>query len=111
MPVTERTVSITDISDFYLDVCEWKVENGDIATDWTPAPEDMMQQSEFNTFKASYEQSAQGWNAKLSQIDQDKITAPQIQMKNSSLNSGAFIFFNTASSIMKDQSLKPSRAR
>ena len=44
--------------------------------------------------------------AELSEIDQDKITSPQIQMKNSSLNSGAFIFFNTASSIMKDQLLR-----
>ncbi len=44
--------------------------------------------------------------AELSETDQDKITAPQIQMRNSSLNSGAFIFFNTASSIMKDQSLR-----
>ena len=44
--------------------------------------------------------------AELSETDQDKITAPQIQMKNSSLNSGAFIFFNTTSSIMKDQSLR-----
>ena len=44
--------------------------------------------------------------AELSETDQDKITAPQIQMKNSILNSGAFIFFNTTSSIMKDQSLR-----
>ena len=44
--------------------------------------------------------------AELSETDQEKITAPQIQMKNSSLNSGAFIFFNTTSSIMKDQSLR-----
>ena len=31
----------TDISDFYLDLCEWKIEKGNIATDWTPAPEDI----------------------------------------------------------------------
>ena len=31
----------TDISDFYLDLCEWKIEKGTKATDWTPAPEDV----------------------------------------------------------------------
>lgn len=30
-----------EIDNFYLDVCEWKIEKGNKATDWTPAPEDM----------------------------------------------------------------------
>ena len=30
-----------EIENFYIDVCEWKIEKGNRATDWTPAPEDM----------------------------------------------------------------------
>lgn len=30
-----------EIENFYMDVCEWKVELGNKATDWTPAPEDV----------------------------------------------------------------------
>lgn len=29
-----------EIENFYIDVCEWKIELGNVATDWTPAPED-----------------------------------------------------------------------
>ena len=44
--------------------------------------------------------------AELSELDQEKITSKQIQQKNSSLSSGAFIFFNTASSNVKDRALR-----
>src|SRR5699024_4921779 len=47
-----------------------KLEKGDVPTDWTPAPEDMLNQNDFSTFKAEYEQSAQGWSSKLLQIEQ-----------------------------------------
>lgn len=47
-----------------------KLEKGNKATDWSPAPEDMLNQSDFNTFKAEYEQSAEGWSSKLLQIEQ-----------------------------------------
>lgn len=29
------------IDTFYIDVCEWKIEKGNKATDWSPAPEDI----------------------------------------------------------------------
>ena len=33
--------SSINLTDFYIDICEYKVERGNKATDWTPAPEDM----------------------------------------------------------------------
>ncbi|HFE9684227.1 TPA: phage tail spike protein [Clostridium perfringens] len=30
-----------EISNFYLDLCEWKIEVGNKCSDWTPAPEDI----------------------------------------------------------------------
>lgn len=35
------TIPSGQIDNFYIDICEWKIEKGNIATDWTPAPEDM----------------------------------------------------------------------
>ena len=34
------TIPSGQIDNFYIDICEWKIEKGNIATDWTPAPED-----------------------------------------------------------------------
>ena len=39
--------SNVNLTDFYLDICEYKVERGNKATDWTPAPEDMATSSQF----------------------------------------------------------------
>lgn len=36
-----------NLTDFYIDICEYKVERGNKATDWTPAPEDMATSSQF----------------------------------------------------------------
>lgn len=36
------TNSIEDVSTFYLDVCEWQIEFGNIATDYSPAHEDLL---------------------------------------------------------------------
>ncbi len=44
--------------------------------------------------------------AELSGADKDKINAKQIREKNSSLSSGAFIFFNTAKANVKEKSLR-----
>lgn len=44
--------------------------------------------------------------AELSGADSDKINAKQIREKNSSLNSGAFIFFNTMGANTKDRALR-----
>lgn len=45
-------------------------------------------------------------SAELSGADADKITASQVYLKNSSLNSGAFIFFNIGSEKMKSTSVR-----
>ncbi len=44
--------------------------------------------------------------AELSSIDTDKIVSGQFYQKESKLNSGVFIFFNTTSSLVKDTSLR-----
>ena len=44
--------------------------------------------------------------AELSGLDADKITAGQFNRKESSLNSGAFLFFKTTSEIMKNAELR-----
>lgn len=40
---TPYTIVIPEgkIDNFYIDTCEWKIEKGNRATDWTPAPEDV----------------------------------------------------------------------
>ena len=35
------TIPEGEIENFYIDVCEWKIEKGNRVTDWTPAPEDL----------------------------------------------------------------------
>ena len=82
----EIPFKVTDESDYYgsqiynhnfgadfaktVEVMHPMIEKGDTVTDWTPAPEDAMKQNDFNTFKAEYEQSAEGWSTKLTQIEQ-----------------------------------------
>lgn len=42
------TIPEGEIENFYIDVCEWKIEKGNKATDWTPAPEDLATSTEVN---------------------------------------------------------------
>lgn len=44
--------------------------------------------------------------AELSQTDADKVTSGQFIKKNSSLNSGAFIFFNTSNEVVKSAEMR-----
>lgn len=44
-----------EIENFYLDVCEWKIEKGNKATDWTPAPEDMASNSDMSEVRDEVE--------------------------------------------------------
>lgn len=40
-PSGNKTSISSVINDFYLDICEWKLESGNIPTPWTLAPEDV----------------------------------------------------------------------
>ena len=44
------------IDTFYIDVCEWKIEKGNKATDWSPAPEDI--DEKFNDYSTTQEMNA-----------------------------------------------------
>lgn len=44
------------IDEFYIDVCEWKIEKGNKATDWSPAPEDV--DDKFNNYSTTEEMQA-----------------------------------------------------
>jgi hypothetical protein len=46
------TIPDGEIENFYIDICEWKVEFGCKATDWSPAPEDF--DSEINELSTKY---------------------------------------------------------
>ena len=64
-----RDPESADGYDYYIRHRYEKLEKGNVATDWSPAPEVTMMQNDFNVFKAEYDQSAQGWSSKLLQIE------------------------------------------
>ena len=76
IPITDypRPLSlIADIKDNYdipmgtkLYWRHYKIEKGNIATDYSPAPEDTLLESDFKSFQADYEQNAQGITSRLS---------------------------------------------
>lgn len=46
-----------------------KLEKGNIATDWSPAPEDMLGQADFQIFKNDYDETSKGILSRLTAID------------------------------------------
>lgn len=56
-----------DMSTFYLDICEYKIERGSIATDWQPAPEDLATVTKVSQI----EQTANGIQTTVSEIQTD----------------------------------------
>src|SRR5699024_10301914 len=52
----------------------YKIEKGNIATDYSLAPEDTLLESDFKSFQADYEQNAQGITSRLSSAE-NNITA------------------------------------
>lgn len=50
-----------------------KVELGNIATDWTPAPEDNYTQEEFKIFESTYKEDVKGINSSLTELTNKKL--------------------------------------
>lgn len=48
-----------------------KVEKGNIATDWSPAPEDLVSQSEYSVYKNKTEETVKGFTRTVSAYEQD----------------------------------------
>lgn len=61
-PSSNKTSISSVINDFYLDICEWKLESGNIPTPWSPAPEDF--QSQIISLQTTVTQTANSWAVK-----------------------------------------------
>jgi len=58
---------------------ELKLEKGAIATDWTPAPEDNLSQSEFQIFESTYDEHVKGINSTLTELSNKKVDGSTYQ--------------------------------
>lgn len=61
-PSTNKTSISSFINDFYLDICEWKLESGNIPTPWSPAPEDT--DAKISAVQTTVTQTANSWSVK-----------------------------------------------
>uniref|UniRef100_UPI003F68CA16 gp58-like family protein n=1 Tax=Streptococcus pluranimalium TaxID=82348 RepID=UPI003F68CA16 len=80
-PMTVSTDISAFVEDFYLDLCDWKLEGGYIATDWSPAPEDTL--SEIESVKTTINQTARGQEQLSTQLTQaqGKITKAETDIR------------------------------
>ncbi|WP_249630403.1 phage tail protein [Streptococcus uberis] len=61
-PSSNKTSISSVINDFYLDICEWKLESGNIPTPWSPAPEDT--DAKISAVQTTVTQTANSWAVK-----------------------------------------------
>lgn len=61
-PSSNKTSISSVINDFYLDICEWKLESGNIPTPWSPAPEDI--DAKISAVQTTVTQTANSWAVK-----------------------------------------------
>lgn len=61
-PNGNKTSISSVINDFYLDICEWKLESGNIPTPWSPAPEDT--DAKISAVQTTVTQTANSWAVK-----------------------------------------------
>lgn len=61
-PSGNKTSISSVINDFYLDICEWKLESGNIPTPWSPAPEDT--DAKISAVQTTVTQTANSWAVK-----------------------------------------------
>src|SRR5699024_6259422 len=50
-----------------------KLEKGNKATDWTPAPEDTLSQDEYKAFKSDYESTVKGITGQITSLETGKL--------------------------------------
>src|SRR5699024_4609578 len=55
------------------------LEEGNIATDWSPAPEDLYSQEEFKLFNAQYTQDVTGMTGRLTSVETGKLDGSTFQ--------------------------------
>ena len=55
-----------------VSIYDWKLEKGSVPTDWTPAPEDMLGEADFQIFKNNYESNDKSIKSRLTAIDSGK---------------------------------------
>lgn len=61
-PSGNKTSISSVINDFYLDICEWKLESGNIPTPWSPAPEDT--DAKISAVQTTVTQTSNSWAVK-----------------------------------------------
>ncbi len=95
-----NTITSVNMSTFYLDVCEWKIEKGNKPTAWSPAPDDIR-----NDLGSSGKVEIHGGNIKANSLDVGKITGDKAKFlslsfeslnSNMKLNSGAIRIQNSS---------------
>lgn len=55
-----------------VNIYDWKLEKGNVATDWSPAPEDLLGEADFQIFKNNYESNDKSIKSRLIAIDSGK---------------------------------------
>ena len=70
---TNNSIKIAELDYAYYRINNIKLEKGNKATDWTPAPEDTLTQDEYKTFKSSYESTVQGISGQITSLSTNKL--------------------------------------
>lgn len=89
-----------DMSTFYLDICEYKVERGSIATDWDPAPEDKAQTSKVNQIESTVNGTVQTVASVKTTADSALTKATQVETTANGLKTTISSVETTANSAL-----------
>lgn len=89
-----------DMSTFYLDICEYKVERGSIATDWDPAPEDKAQTSKVNQIESTVNGTVQTVASVKTTADSALTKATQVETTANGLKTTISSVETTASNAL-----------
>lgn len=89
-----------DMSTFYLDICEYKIERGSIATDWDPAPEDKAQTSKVNQIESTVNGTVQTVASVKTTADSALTKATQVETTANGLKTTISSVETTASNAL-----------